>query len=45
MEQIGFEEYLAIGDRNHVSWNVSRNITRLGFNYRKRGEASSAELI
>jgi len=35
VEQLGFQENLTIGDRDDVGWNISRNITALGFNDRK----------
>src|SRR5262249_15339542 len=45
VEQVGLEEDLAIGDRDHVGRNVSRDVARLGFNNGKRSERSAAQLV
>jgi hypothetical protein len=32
VEQAGFQEDLAVSDRNHVGWHESRHVTGLRFN-------------
>ena len=44
MEQVGFEEDLAVGDRDHVGRDVRRQVARLGLDDRQRGERTAAEL-
>ena len=38
VEEICLKEDLAIGNRNHVGWNKRRNVARLRFDDRQRGE-------
>ena len=45
VEQIGFEENLAVGDGNDVGGNVGRNVARLGFDERQRGERTAADFL
>ena len=42
VEQVGFEVDLTVGDRNHVGRNVRRNVARLRFDERQRGERTAA---
>ncbi len=42
VEQIGFQINLAVGDRDDVGRNVGRNVARLGFDERQRGERAAA---
>ena len=42
VKEVGFEEDLAVGDRDHVGRNVRGNVTREGFDDRKRGERAFA---
>ena len=42
IEQIGFQINLAVRDRNHVRRNVSRNVARLRFDDRQRGQRTIA---
>ena len=41
VEQVRFEEYLSVGDRNHVGWDISGNVTSLGFYHRKCGKRTT----
>src|SRR3546814_17214025 len=42
IEEVGFEEDLAAGDRNHVGRNIGRHVARLRFDDRQRGERARA---
>jgi len=42
VEEVGFEEDLAVGDRNHVGRNVRGDVAREGFDNRERGERAFA---
>ena len=42
IKQIGFQEDLAIGDRDHVGRDVGRDITSLGLDHRQRRERAAA---
>src|SRR3954469_12147316 len=44
-EQVGFEEDLAVGDRNHVGRNVGRNVVGLGFDDRQRGQRARTLIL
>src|SRR5690606_20450636 len=44
-EQVGFEEHLTVGDRDHVGRDVSRNVVCLGFDNRQSGQRASAQLV
>ena len=41
VEEVGFKENLAVGDRNHVGRNVSGNVTGLGLNDRQSRHGTS----
>ena len=45
VEQVGFEEDLAVGDRDDVGRNVRRNVARLRFDERQRGQRAAAVLV
>ena len=45
VEQVGFEEDLAVGNRNHVGRNVRRNVARLRFDERQSGERTGAMFV
>src|SRR5262245_40146668 len=42
VEEVGFEEDLAVGDRNHVSRDVRGNVPRLRLDHGQRGQTSPA---
>src|SRR5262245_44389387 len=42
VEEVGFEEYLSVGDRNHVGRDVCGNVSRLGLNHGQRGQTAAA---
>ena len=44
MEQLGFQEDLAVGDGNHVGGNIGGYVARLGFNDRQRRDGAAAVL-
>jgi hypothetical protein len=41
-EQVGFEEDLAVGDRDHVGRDVGRHVACLRFDDRQRGQRARA---
>ena len=45
VEEVGLQEDLAIGDRDHVGGDVRRNVAGLGFDERQRGERSAAQFV
>src|SRR5208337_1000917 len=45
VEQVGLEIDLAVGNRNYVGRNVSRNVARLGLNDGQRGQRTPAEIV
>src|SRR5690606_24108556 len=45
VEEVGLEEDLSVGDRNHVSRNVRRDIVRLSLDDRKAGHRTCTEII
>ena len=45
IEKVGFEEYLAVGDRNHVRRNVRGNVAGLRFDYRQRRQRTRAQRV
>jgi hypothetical protein len=42
IEEIGFEEDLSVGDRNHVRRNVRGHVASLSFDDRQRGQRALA---
>src|SRR5207244_2866008 len=44
IEQVGFEEDLPVGDRDHVGRNEGRNVVALGFDDRQSGQRTGAAL-
>src|ERR1700730_14158607 len=44
-EQIGLEEDLAVGDRNHVGRNIGRHVVGLGLDDRQRRQRARAVLL
>src|ERR1035441_8310861 len=42
VEEVGFQIDLAVGNRNYVRRNVSRNVAGLGLDHGERGKRSSA---
>ena len=38
IEKVTFQKDLAVGDGNHVGWNICGNVARLGFDDRERGQ-------
>src|SRR6266853_3202183 len=44
-EQIGLEEYLAIGNRDHVGRNIGRDVVGLGFDDRQRRQRARALVV
>ena len=45
VEQVGLQEDLAVGDRDHVGRDVRRDVVRLGLDDRQAGHRSGAELV
>src|SRR5581483_3505828 len=45
VEEISFQVNLPVGDGNDVGWNVSRDVARLGFDDRERGERAAAFFV
>ena len=45
VEQIRFDEDLAVGDRDHIRWNVRGDVTSLRFDDRQSGQRSAAQLV
>src|SRR5690606_21346 len=44
VEQVGFQEDLAVGDRDHVGGHESRHVACLGFDDRQRGQRAGLAL-
>ena len=44
IEQVGFEEDLTVGNRNHIGRNISGNVVRLRFDNRQRGQRTAAQI-
>ena len=42
VEQVGLEEDLTVGDRDHVGRNVGRHVTGLGLDHRQRRQRPGA---
>ena len=45
IEQIGLQEYLAIGDGNHIGRNIGRYVASLGLDDRQRRQRSAAMVV
>ena len=45
VEQVGLEEDLAVGDRDHVGRDVGRDVVGLGLDDRQRGERAGAVVL
>ena len=45
VEQVGLEEDLAVGDRDHVGRDVGRDVVALGLDDRQAGHRAAAELV
>src|SRR5260370_3468536 len=45
VEEVGIEHDLAVGNRNDVSRNISRDVAGLRLDYRPRRESSPAQLL
>ena len=44
-EQVGFQEDLAVGDRDHVGGDIGRHVVGLGFDDRQGGERAGSEVL
>ncbi|MBG9885595.1 hypothetical protein ABE10_03120, partial [Bacillus toyonensis] len=45
VEEVGLEEDLSVGDRDHVGRDVGRDVVRLGLDDRQAGHRSGAEVV
>src|SRR5699024_10807926 len=44
-EQLAFEEYLSVRDRDDVGGDISRNVARLRLHDGERGDTAAAQLV
>ncbi len=42
VEEVGLEEYLAVGNGNHIGWDIGRDVASLSLDNRQCGEGSTS---
>ena len=45
VEEIGLEEYLSVGDRDHVGRDIGRDVAGLGLDHRQRGQRARTLVV